>query len=661
MPDILFFVFGILGTLLPVALIGLIVYGIVVWRRRASEQARDDDDDDPGIGTVRRLYFYVVAFVSLMMWATGVVLILQFVLDAVFGDAVIADSTTRLAAGVSLIVVGAPLWFLHWRYVQRAVVEQPVEARSVLRKLYIYITLAVAGSIIIYAVLNVLNWIFRADDFSGYDLAATVIWGVVWAFHWRIEEGEGQATPEIRAIRRLYIYIAALAGLVMLSLGVGRVLYFVLLAGYDALTATPLLGGDSGLWRDAMREMLAVAIVGAGIWTLHWLYMARRDYESVLRQVYLYIFAILGGVMTTLVALGIIIHEFLTWALGTYGADTVAQHFEFVPGSVATLAVGAALWAYHWHRVRHEASESGGATLSARRAYTYILAAIGTGALAVAVFMLVSAAVKLVLAQFGDVVVGGDQWKRPLINIITLAVMGAPVWGYYWRDIQRRVVDIEADEMGATSRRIFLFAMLGVGVLALLGSVSALLFMFLRDLLDAALSLDTLNDMSAPIAVVAAAAAFLPYYWAVYRDDQDAVPEVVPETVEGQHAVSVSGSTGSPRTGIEAGVPRMGIGTDSPRTGIGAGVPRTGVGADSARTERKRVTLLAADGDALARQIGDALGYDIELLRWADGDAMTPALTDEECGELARAVVEVAGRRVLLIPDGGGLRVMSHD
>ena len=648
MPDILFFVFGILGTLLPVALIGLIVYGVVVWRRRASasEQAQDGDDD-PGIGTVRRLYFYFVAFVSLMMTATGVVLLLQFVLDAVFGDAVISDSTTRLAAGVSLIVVGAPLWFFHWRYVQRAVVEQPVEARSVLRKVYIYITLVVAGSIIIYTALNVLNWIFRADDFSGYDLAATAVWGVVWAFHWMIEEREGQATPETRAIRRLYIYIAALAGLAMLSLGVGRVLYFVMLAGYDALTATPLLGGDSGLGRDALREMLAVAIVGAGTWWLHWLYIARRDYDSALRQVYLYIFAILGGVMTTLVALGIIIHEFLTWAFGTYGADTVAQHFEFLPGSVAALAVGAALWAYHWHRVRYEAGMSAGTTLAARRAYTYILAAIGTGALAVAVFMLVSAAVKLVLAQFGDVVVGGDQWKRPLINIITLAVMGAPVWGYYWRDIQRRAVDIGADEMGATSRRIFLFAMLGVGVLALLGSVSALLFMFLRDLLDAALSPDTLNDMSAPIAVIAAAAAFLPYYWAVYRDDQDDAEEVEAEPalsdVEGQLAVSVGGSTGSARAGVEADAPRMEMGTGSPRT------------------ERKQVTLLAADGDALARQVGDALGYEVGLLRWVDEGAETPALTDAECAELAQAVADAAGGYVLLIPDGDGVRVLSHD
>ena len=312
--DILIFVFGILGILVPIALIALIIYGIVVWRRRASEHAREEDTD-PGIGTVRRLYFYVVAFVSLMMTASGIVLLLQFVLDSITGDNLISDSTTRLAAGASLLIVGAPLWYFHWRFVQRTVVEQPVETRSILRKLYIYITLAVAGSILIYTALNALNWIFRTDDFSGYDIAAFVVWGVVWVFHWLVEEREGQSSPETIAIRRLYIYIASLVGLVMLSLSVGRVLYFILLEGYNALVSTPLLSGDSGLWRHAMREMLAVAIVGAATWTLHWLYIARRDYDSVLRQVYLYIFAILGGVVATLTALGIIIHELLTWAL----------------------------------------------------------------------------------------------------------------------------------------------------------------------------------------------------------------------------------------------------------------------------------------------------------------------------------------------------------
>ena len=618
MSDSFLLVFGILGSLIPIVIIGLIIYGIIVWRRRASANSQEADQD-PGIGTVRRLYFYVVAFVSLMMTATGVVMLIQFILESIAGGAVISDSTVGLAAGVSLLIVGAPLWFFHWRYIQGAVAEQPVETRSILRKLYIYITLAVAGSIAIYTAYDLLNWIFGTEDFNGYSIAAVIIWSTIWAFHWLIEEREGQPTPETIAIRRLYIYIASLVGLIMLSLGVGRVLYFILLEGYNALAATPLLGDESGLWRPTLREMLSVAIIGGAVWALHWLYIARRDYDSAIRQVYLYIFAILGGVMTTLSALGIIIHEILVWALGSVSADSTAEHFEFLPGSVATLSVGAALWAYHWYRVRHEADMSASTTLSARRVYTYILTAIGTGTLAVAIFMLVGAALKLILASFADVVVGGDQWKQPLANIITLAVLGGPLWGYYWRNIQLRMQADSDDEILATSRRIFIFAALGAGVLALLGSVSALLFMFLRDLLEVSLSLDTLNDMTEPIAIIAAAAAFLPYYWSVYRLDQDAAPEIVPE--------------------------------DSPVISE----PVEG------QTPRKPVTLLAADdANALAGQIQNALGYGIETLRWADADLVMPALTDEACAEIAQSIADAPGRYILLIPDGDGLRVLSH-
>lgn len=639
-------IFGILGTLVPIALIALIVYGIVVWRRRASEHA-PEEDIDPGIGTVRRLYFYFVAFVSLMMAASGIVLLLQFVIDSITGDNLISDSTTRLAGGISLLIVGAPLWFFHWRYMQRAVVDQPVETRSILRKLYIYITLAVAGSIIIYTALNLLNWILRTDNFSGYDLAALIAWGVVWAFHWLIEEREGQSSPETRAIRRLYIYIASLVGLVMLSLGVGRVFYFILQEGYNALVSAPVISGDSGLWRHAMREMLAVAIVGAATWVLHWLYIARRDFDSVLRQVYLYIFAILGGVVATLTALGIIIHEFLTWAFGTYSAATVAQHFEFLPGSVAMLAGGAALWAYHWHRVRYEVGESGGTTLSVRRAYTYILTAIGTGALAVAIFMLVGAALKLILAQFGDVVVGGDQWKRPFINIITLAVLGVPVWGYYWRNIERRTLDIGADERQATSRRIFIFAALGIGVLALLGSVSALLFIFLQDLLDFSFSLGTVDDMAEPIAIIAAAAAFLPYYWAVYRQDRQQDGEYAEHDATSDDTAEVA-----PQTELDA--------SDVPVAPETSDVPAL-LDTPEIRHSRKQVTLLAPAGSAIVAPLQDALGYEVQMLLWADTDVATPTITDDDHARLVQAIAAAPGSRVLLVPDGEGLRVLSYE
>ena len=175
--EILLFVFGIVGLLILIAIIGLIIYGIIVWRRRASaSESAPDPNADLGIGTVRRLYFYIVSFVALMMTVNGIVFLVQFILDSIFGGDVISDSTVRLAGGVSLVIVGSPLWYFHWRYIQRAVADQPIETRSILRKLYIYITLAVAGGFIIYNSYDLLNWIFGVEDFSGYSLAAPIIW-----------------------------------------------------------------------------------------------------------------------------------------------------------------------------------------------------------------------------------------------------------------------------------------------------------------------------------------------------------------------------------------------------------------------------------------------------------------------------------------------------
>ena len=73
---------------------------------------------DPGIGTARRVYFYVVSFVALMMAANGVVQIVQYLLESLFGSDVLSPSQTRLAVGASLAIVGLPLWLVHWRIVQ---------------------------------------------------------------------------------------------------------------------------------------------------------------------------------------------------------------------------------------------------------------------------------------------------------------------------------------------------------------------------------------------------------------------------------------------------------------------------------------------------------------------------------------------------------------
>ena len=589
-------------SLVFLALVGAVIYAIVRWRRR--------EHDDPGIGTVRGLYFYVVSFVALMIAANGIVQIAQFALDGLFGQELLTPTRTRLAVGIALTVVGLPLWAIHWRIVQRDVAQVPVEKRSTVRKAYIYLVLGIALALMIAAFVGVLRWLFGAEEFDGSNWAAAIVWPFVWAYHWKLESAEGQPTAETLAVRRLYLYLASLTGLVLTAVGFGRLVGFIFLEGYDSLLSVPvLLPGQPGLWREPVRAVLALGLVGGATWATHWFLFARGDSGSVLRQVYLYVFAILGGVVTILVALGVIIFGVVAWSLGAPD-QPAAIHFRFLPGAMAALSAGPGLWAYHWSAVRAESQASELESTGAQRTYAYIMSALGLGALLVAVGTLVHMALAVFTETSRPLLTGEQVWKEPVALTITLFLLGAPIWGYFWAGVQRRASVGRSEERTALVRRLYIFGALAAGMLALLGSGSAALFLFLRDLLGDGLALETLRDARPAIAVIAAVAAFLPYHWLVYRQDRRAQPE--------------------PAVAVE-------------------------------RRRRKEVTLLATEGgDALARGLEAALGYRVIVRHRADPDARSPLLTSEQFEELAVRISDATGPSVLLVPDSTAVRVLSY-
>ena len=599
-------IFFILAGLFPLVLIGGIVLGIVMLVRRHSSAT-----DDPGIGTVRRLYFHIVSFVALMMATNGVVQIAQYVLESLFGDATVSSSDTRLAVGISLIVVGLPLWAAHWFMMQRHVRNNPVERRTIVRKLYTYVTMGVAVGISIVAAVQLLEWAFGNDSFSGYDWAAILVWAGVWAYHWRLESFEGQPTQETQFVRRLYFYIVSVAALAMLAFGFGRGVHMVLLEGYESITSLQvLLPSDAKLWTEPLRAALATLLVGGAVWTAHWFYFARHDAGSVMRQVYLYIFAVLGGAVTMLVGAGFIINAVLQWAVGAPIEDA-ASHFRVLPGAIASVATGAGLFLYHWMVVQREAQELPHEYRQVRRTSAYIMAALGLGGSVVAVGTVAHTVMSILTDSFsGRLLAGQDLWQEPIALSITLGILGLPIWGYYWSRIQKRV-SLDDAERSLPIRRIFIFAALGVGALALLGSVSTILFLFLRDFLDNGITSSTVRDATPAIDFAVATLVFLPYYWLVYRQDRRAEPEVsLPE---------------------------------------------------APRHVRKEVIVLVSDGnDDLVRGIEAELGYRVSTFLWADPGATTPQLEGDQFEDLARRVDDTVGERVLLIPNGTTFQVLSY-
>jgi hypothetical protein len=489
---------GIIGGFFPLVVLILIIAGVIALVRRKGK-----GQEEPGIGTVRRIYYYGLSFVALMLAANGIVLLVSNLVDLASGEKVISGGEFELALGLALTLVGTPVWLLFWNLARRSVREFPVETRSLARKGYIYLVLVVSLVMAVIGFTSFLTWLLELSSFEANPIASSIVWGALFLFHWRIESLEGQTSELVRSVRRLYVYLASLLGLAMLTIGVGIILHHLLREAYDALFVTTSdVWRDSALWNDIMRTGIAMAIVGGPVWWWHWLRVSRGDTESVLRQVYLHLFAILGGAITVVVALSVLVFRLLEWGIGGPELPGAATHFEFLSGTIAALVTGGGLWGYHWSIARSEARITVGRLLAAQRVYRHVMAALGLATLAVGLVFLFSLFLDLVVPQGRDEFIGTDWWRGSLALTITLLMVGTPLWGYYWLGAQREVLERASEERTALSRRVFIYATFGISILATLGSLSFVLYSLFQGMLEGSISLEIFRDVKWGIGVL---------------------------------------------------------------------------------------------------------------------------------------------------------------
>lgn len=598
-------------SLVPLVLIVAVVVAVVMlMRRRGGPQ-----EEDLGIGTLKRVYYYGLSFVALGVAAPGLIILLDFLLDNLFGPPALYGGQTQLALGLALTLVGTPLWFLHWWLALRAVQQLPAEASAVSRKIYLYLVLGITAALIAAGLVMLLRWLLGAGSFNGLNIAFPLVWGGVWVFHWRVQYAEGRgAEAEAWAwVRRFYWYFTSLYGLVMLAVGVGVMMWRPLRAAYETLFTTQILlpgtvSAWDSIWTDTTRTGVAIALAGGASWWWHWHRAARGDVNSALRQIYLYLFAVLGGAATVVVTLSILLYLVLQWFIGEPGSSAASSHFRSLPGVISALIPGAVLWGYHWAVVQQESRRSTGRWQAARRVYRYLVAALGLGTLATGLVMVFLVALGLLVPRSGPQLLDAQWWRNPLVLAVTLLLVGIPLWSYYWFGVQREVQVGAVAERTALSRRVFIYGVFGIATLLVLGNLSALLYMFLRDLLEGDLSLQLLQDAKWSIGTLVMAGAVSIYHWLVLQEDRRATP------VSEEPAVPVA----------------------------------------------KGITVLASEpAQALVPRLQSRLGVNLRVWRRLDGDA-APSLTEVELDEVRERIIATPGDRVLLAIDAAGIQVIPY-
>ena len=500
--------------LIPLAILGALIYAIVSAVSRRGR--RRSDASVPGIGA-RQAFYYLFSFTALMVSASGASVLIGYIVDSLRGGLIVSPSENQLALGLALVLVGTPAWLFSWRLILKSITANPLEKLSQVRGLYIYVIEAVSMGFLAAGIVSLINVILGGDTLEGSHIAWPVAWGLIWAYHWWVESNLSQSERAATPFRSIYIYIVSAVFLAMLLTGLGIIMQRLLDRAYTSLLIDDLLV-NSSLWGSTVKTSLAVAIVGGVGWWWHWFRASPQDAQTAVRQVYVYLFGILFGVVTFVVSVSIVVVTVLQWLLSAPSISPADEHFRVLTGLIPSIIAGGLLWSY-FASVLHREAASAIAPESARRAYNYLVASLSLASLAVGLIFLITLFISASVRDARDYLVDRTGWQGQLSIVLTLLVVGGGIWAYYWSKIQR-YARTAAEELVTSSRRIHIYSVFGVSALAALGSLSTGLYLLLQALFDSNLSAETLKDAQWAIAVLVTSGVISGYFALVIRDDR---------------------------------------------------------------------------------------------------------------------------------------------
>ena len=440
------------------------------------------------------------------------------------------------------MLVGLPVWLLHWRLAQRAAEREEGEREAALRRLYLYAVLLTFA----------LRWAFSADELLqaalgallGADLSVgrgalrrallaplpwIVVSGALWAYHRQVVVGDRRLVGEAGAsatLRRWYVYGLAFAGLLVMLNGAAGAFRLA----WESLAAVALgtaVLGNAG----AVARAGATTLVGLALWLAHWsgwavqagrrtVRRSRTSARSCARCTSSWPWGCLSGF--TLTALARMLYYGLARLLGvSEPGGEGGPLLLLLGGPLGTAVVYGTSWLYHRAGVASQARAQPElpAQAGVRRLYVYLVSLIALGLLATGVggllWTLADAATNATRTLNRP-----DWWREQVSLYATLLAVGLPVWLAHWGPVAapgaRRWV---ADEPQALARRLYLYLTLLAGVLTLLGSGAVAARQVLDLVLGEAATGGALTNLARALAVAAVSGAVVFYHQRVLRAD----------------------------------------------------------------------------------------------------------------------------------------------
>jgi len=512
---------------------------------------------------VQRAYFYVVLLVAVHMIVLGVANLLRVGAEIALGAPsggftglpfVFAEFNRpreqyreQASLAIALLLVAVPVWYLHYRAADAAARRSLRERGAALRSAYLQIVVLVTallvfgyGQRVLHLILQAVlvgdvpqlfplepSWEARAAGAFAMVLAAA---GAL-VFHLRLaaaDRASGAVTGRAAEVGFFVRYALAVVGLLFFGFSLASTLAGVwerllfpfpdpVLPPRVPVLLAPRPSRETSLLFD-LANAIPQVVAGLALWLAAWLpaqrsvLRAEGERTSLARRLAIY-FVIAVSAFIVLFGLTTVVAALLARALGERIAD--ADLGRQLGSPMFFAIVFAAAWWYHRRVVEGEATREteAGRAAGIRRAYYYLIAAIGLAMAAI--------------GAAGAVGAIGSGWlglmnhdAREMATWIALVLTGGPAWAFHWRTQQKRLDD---DERRALQRRVYLYLAILGSVAAVLVFGSALLFNLLKGVLAFHFDLALWHDLWHFSVDTAVGAVALAWHFRLVRADRAAL------------------------------------------------------------------------------------------------------------------------------------------
>jgi uncharacterized protein DUF5671 len=340
----------------------LIALGVWWAHLRLAASDRQLVGESGGSATLRRWYTCGSALVGLLVLLSGT----QTVLETTWRFVVQPGGPVGagLAGPLASALVGLAIWLLHWIVLPAHLpdADRHQDAESTLPSVYLFLALAVAvisalfgmSQLVYYAVGRLLG-VAEPGGVGGSLLQAAagpasfvIVYGAAWAYQRAAIQQHSAAlreAPRQAGVRRLYVYLVALAALAVLATGAAGLLWTLgdLIVGQAAT-----FGGDT--WREQIALFATLAGVGLPVWLLQWRANpgSAAEAHSLARRLYVYVSLIVAA-LVGIGSLAAALYRLIGLALGARFDLEVSTDLAHALG---VAVVAALIGAYHWRVLR---------------------------------------------------------------------------------------------------------------------------------------------------------------------------------------------------------------------------------------------------------------------------------------------------------------------